>query len=164
MEPAGISKGPVPADSGRRAQQAFPYRAGTVYPYSRPGVAPRRPSHRGPEECPPQSCPLARPARLDRVTAAWPGRPLRPHGGQRTAEAAWATQGAPASCIASPPPTHSPAQPRCPLGVCAYKLSGARRSWQLSEPAEEAGAFQNRILNPLLSTPNPGGGPAEENT
>ena len=86
----GAAVGPADArrDPSRvqlRARQAFPHRAAICLSSLTPRCGPQETMPTGARRrCPPQSCPLTSPARLDGVTAAWPGHPASPHGGQRT--------------------------------------------------------------------------------
>lgn len=136
-----------------RAQQAFPHRAGICLSLLTPRCCPQETTPTGAwRRCPPQSCPLTSPARLDGVTAAWPGHPARPHGGQRT------RRGGPSLGCSSFLHQHSHLHPtphpaQMPSGRLHYKtLWSSRRSWQLSEPAEKS----RRVfkINSILKSPS----------
>lgn len=137
----------------RRAQQAFPHQAGICLSLLMPGCWPQDTTPTGAQRrCPLQSCPLTSPARLDGVTAAWPGRPAHPHGGQQT------RRGGPSlghsSFLHQHPRLHPTPHPtQIPSGCLCYRtLWSSRRSWQLSEPAEKSRCVFK--INSILKCPS----------
>lgn len=151
MEPADTCRDPFPLTAEGTAGFSIPGRNLSILTHARV-LPPGDHSHRGPEEVSTAVLPLDEPCSPGQghCCLAWPPRtPSRWAADEARRPEPGALQ---LLASASPPPTPLPSQPRCPLGVCATGLWSSRRSWQLSEPAEESRCVFK--INSILKSPS----------